>query len=80
MKKVALTETGKRKAESSTGGATGLRYAIIEYIENRGDSSINELADGTNANASEVKAKVNQLVSERWLTWTGDLEEDSDWD
>jgi MarR-like DNA-binding transcriptional regulator SgrR of sgrS sRNA len=78
MNKVALTETGKRKAEVSS-DMQGLRYAIINYIESHGDSTLSEVADAVNANQSEVRTKINQLIREDWLIWTGDMGSD-DWD
>jgi DNA-binding IclR family transcriptional regulator len=77
MKKLGLTEVGKSKAEVSS-DMQGLRYAIINYVESHGESTLAEIADGVNANQSEVRAKVNQLTKENWLIWTGDMDSD-DW-
>jgi hypothetical protein len=71
MAKVGLTELGKSKADA-TGEVQGLRYSIINYLNDKGSSSIAELADGVNANQSEVRTKVRQLVGERWLIWVED--------
>lgn len=78
MSKLGLTETGKSKADA-TGDVQGLRYAIINYLNEKGNSTVAELADGVNANTSEVKVKVNQLVREHWLVWVDNDDEDS-WD
>jgi DNA-binding MarR family transcriptional regulator len=70
----ALTETGKRKAEVA-GDVQGLRFDIITYIESHGDSSIAEIADGTNANASEVRIMVRKLEREGWLISSEEADE-----
>ena len=78
MEKYSLTETGKSKAESSSGEG-GLRYAIISYIESHGnDATLNELADATNVNSIDIRKKVNQLIAEKWVAKSEDM--DNDWD
>jgi hypothetical protein len=76
--KVGLTELGKSKAEN-VGESVGLRYSIITYIEDKGVSSIAEIADGVNVHPLEVKKKIRQLVGEGWLLYTDDFGGD-DWD
>jgi hypothetical protein len=77
QQKVGLTEVGKTKADV-TGDVQGLRYAIINYLNEKGESTVQELSDGTNTNGAEVRNKVSQLVREHWLTWI-DYGND-DWD
>jgi predicted ArsR family transcriptional regulator len=76
--KVGLTSLGKRKAEN-VGESIGLRYSIITYIEDKGVSSVAEIADGVNVHPLEVRRKIKQLVNEGWLLYTDDLGDD-DWD
>jgi DNA-binding MarR family transcriptional regulator len=75
--KYGLTELGKTKSDAAS-DVPGLRYAIVNYLNERGESTISELADGTNVNSSDIKRKVNQLVGEKWITKSDN--DNDDWD
>jgi hypothetical protein len=65
-----LSEIGKQKAESA-GETQGLRYAIVNHIEDKGSSTIPELSDSVNHPQSVVRKMVNQLCKEGWLMEAG---------
>lgn len=71
----ALTELGKTKADAS-GESTALRFLIINYINERGESTIPELSDGVNFPPAAVRKMVSQLIREGWILGNAD----SDWD
>ena len=77
-KTISLTELGKSKSEVSS-DVQGLRYAIINYIESHGESTLAEIADGTNTNQTEIRMKVNQLAKERWILWNDNGDDDGEW-
>jgi predicted transcriptional regulator len=66
-KLVVLTELGKHKSEDLV-GSQGIRLKIVSYLDDKGESSISEIAAGTGFQAEQVKVMVEKLQREQWVT------------
>jgi hypothetical protein len=70
LKEYSLSEVGKAKSDSSGEGGA-LRYRIINHINEKGQSTIPELADSCDHPQDVTRRMVMQLLKEGWLMEAG---------
>ena len=64
---IALTELGKKKSDDAISGG-GIRLKIVSYLDEHGESSLQELSSNLSYPLDQIKASVNKLYREGWVT------------